>query len=55
MSEAKRTRLYESGWRYVPAASTNVAATFARIRREQKAAEQIKPSTVRPLKKKGAP
>lgn len=29
-------------WKYIPASSTNVAATFARIRREMKEAEAAK-------------
>ena len=51
--------LMDPTWKYIPASRTNVAATFARIRREQKAAETLKqePAKVRPIRssKKGAP
>lgn len=38
----KKPSLMDKDFRYVPASRTNVAATFARIRREQKAAEAAK-------------
>jgi len=36
-------------FRYVPAAKTDVAATFARIRREQRATEAERVRVVRPI------
>lgn len=47
MSDPTRTRLLEPGFKYTRAAETNIARTFARIRREQKneaaQAENVKP------------
>lgn len=53
MSDPKKTRLYEKGWRYYPASDTNVARTFARIRRQQReAAEAAKqPVNVKPIRR----
>lgn len=34
--------LMDPKWKYIPASRTDVAATFARIRRELKAAESLK-------------
>lgn len=49
-----RARLYDPAFKYTPAASTDIAKTFARIRRQQReeqAATKAQPSTVTPLKK----
>ncbi len=48
--------LMDPKWKYIPASRTNVAATFARIRREMKDAEAAKQDTpkvraLRPAKK----
>lgn len=52
MSEARKPRLLDPSFKYVPASKTNIAATFARIRRQLKEAEQAKQAAnVRPLKK----
>lgn len=37
-------------FKYIPAARTNVAATFARIRKEMKAKEEAEKRKVQPLK-----
>lgn len=40
MSEAKRKRLLEPGFRYTKSEDTDLKALFARVRRQQKAAEE---------------
>lgn len=49
----KKPNLMDPSFKYVPAASTNLHATFARVRREMKQAEAAKKpaSNVKPLKK----
>lgn len=42
MSDPTRKRLLERTFKYVPASKTNVAATFARIRRQLKEDEAAK-------------
>lgn len=58
MTEATKKRLLSRGpdgkptHKYVPAAETNVAATFARVRRQMKEAESVKASSnVKALRK----
>lgn len=50
----KRPHLYDPGFKYTPAASTDIARTFARIRREMKQTEATKPpaTNVKALPKK---
>lgn len=50
----KKPTLMDPKFKYVPAAETNLHATFRRIRRELKEAEAAKkpPANVKPLKAK---
>lgn len=45
-----KAKCWDRTWNYVPAVATNVAATFARIRRER-AEAKAKPANVEPIKK----
>lgn len=47
-TDPKRARCFDKDWKYVPRESTDVAKTFARIRRQQKEAEAAKPKLVAP-------
>lgn len=47
----KPTRLLDPRFKYVPARDTNIAKTFARIRREQAKAEAEKKAVVTPIRK----
>jgi hypothetical protein len=49
----KRARLLDKGFRYYPSSDTDVARTFARVRRQMKEAEKAKlpAANVKPLKK----
>ena len=49
MSDPLRKRLLEKTFRYVKASDTDIARTFARIRREQKAAQE-QAVNVKPLR-----
>jgi hypothetical protein len=40
-------------WKYVKAADTNIAKTFARIRKEMEQQKQLKPQTVVAINKTG--
>jgi single-stranded DNA-binding protein len=42
----------DPSFKYTPAAETNVALTFARVRRELKKQQQPQPTNVTPLKAK---
>lgn len=46
-----RVRIYEKEFKYVPAAQTDVAKTFARVRKEM-ALQAVTPSNVKVLQKK---
>jgi plasmid stabilization system protein ParE len=51
MSDPKRKRLYESGFKYTPAAETDIRKTFARIKRQQTEAAKAQPANVKQLRK----
>jgi hypothetical protein len=52
MSDPTAKRWKDKTWRYYPAESTDVARTFARIRRQLKEAAKAPPPNVKQLKKK---
>lgn len=53
MSDPKRARCFDPAWKYVPANATDIAKTFARIRRHQKEAEAAcKAANVKPIRPK---
>jgi hypothetical protein len=43
MSDARRTRLYEKDWKYVPAAETDIRKTFAKHLRQQQPSAKVMP------------
>jgi hypothetical protein len=49
-----KARLLDKSFKYVPAAETDIRATFKRIRREMAAAKKAAPANVKPLKRKEA-
>jgi hypothetical protein len=51
VSETTRRRLLERTFKYVKASDTDVARTFARIRRQQKETEAAQPANVKPIRK----
>ena len=51
MNDTLRTRLYEPGWKYVPAAATDISKTFARIKRQQREQPSKAAATVTPIKR----
>lgn len=51
MNEALRKRLLDPTHRYVKASDTDVARTFARIRKQQKAEAEARQTNVKPLRK----
>jgi hypothetical protein len=50
----KSSKLLDPKFKYVPARNTNIAKTFARIRREQAKIEALTKATVTPIKKREA-
>lgn len=48
----KRPTLMDPAFKYVPASRTNIALTFARIKRELKEAAKAQPANVKALPKK---
>jgi hypothetical protein len=48
-AEARRARVYEPGWRYVPAGATDVSKTFARVRKQMKEAATQPPANVKTI------
>lgn len=53
MTDPKQAKCFDKDWRYTPANSTDIAKTFARIRRQQKEVEAVKASNVRRIAVKG--
>ena len=51
---AKRCRLYEPGWVYIPACSTDIRARFDAVRAQLAKAEAAKASNVQPIKTRAA-
>lgn len=49
----KPTRLLDPRFKYIPAAETNIAKTFARIKREQAKTTAEQSAVVTPIKKVG--
>ena len=43
MNDALRTRLFEPGWKYVPAAETDIRKTFARFQQKPQPAATVTP------------
>lgn len=64
MTDPTRARVFDKSWKYTKRDESDIRKTFARVRREQKAAEAARPpakpikaaasTTVRPLVRKGA-
>lgn len=50
-------RITDPSFRYVPAAQTDIRRTFARLRKEQRAAQQQAPAAIplKPRTQKGKP
>lgn len=53
MTDPTKAKCFDKTWKYKPSGSTDLKATFARIRREQREAEAAKPApaNVKPIKK----
>jgi hypothetical protein len=52
-AEARKARCFDAAWEYTPANSTDLAAKFKRIKREQKQSEASKqPHVVAPIRRK---
>jgi hypothetical protein len=47
----QRKGLMDPKFRYIPAAETNIAATFARIRRQMKKEAEQPPANVKPIRR----
>jgi hypothetical protein len=52
MSEALKKRLLDRTFKYTKASETDVARTFARIRKQQKEAQAKRPAKVEPIKRR---
>lgn len=50
MTEALRKRLLDRTFKYTKASETDVAKTFARIKRQQKEAEAAQPANVKAIR-----
>jgi hypothetical protein len=51
MTDPTKARCWDKDWRYVPKDATDVAKTFARIRRQMKEDQAVKKSAnVKPIK-----
>ena len=52
MTDPKRARCFDKGWKYVPSGETDISRTFRRVKRELAEAAKAKPANVKALPKK---